>query len=210
MGFGFDEDDLEDSVFGFGESDDTPSKAEEPQGYAGMSTAVDMDDDAKRKKKKISVILLLVMFVLALVASALIGVQRKKEDTAGKQPVKQEQTQTEQTQTEQSNSSGGNVLVVDNGWTQIDYIDIELSQQIKGTFTITDKQYFAKKTGDSVTKLELTVRATGEISGLTGSYTLDIPWRVAELLKLGDIIDVYYYIGDINGSRVVLDVSYTK
>lgn len=209
FGDGFDEDDsdLESSVFNFGEDSGDVSESGSSSGGA-----VDIPDDAKRGKKKLALILMGIGIVVILVVSAIGGsMKRKAQESENKGSTKNDSSSAqEQQQTATQPGSVSDVLVVDNGWTKIDYLDIELSKQIEGTFIITDKQYFAKQTGDNDTKLELTVRAIGEISGLSGKYTLNIPWRVAESISLGDKINVYYYIGNVNGSRVVLDVSYTK
>ena len=93
----------------------------------------------------------------------------------------------------------------------VNYKDIEYSQDIEATYTITkfkqkNKEIFYAEQGDEKFKVDrVDVVAEGSISGLTGTWELTLPYSVD--WKLGDMITITYKMGEIDSSsRAIIDL----
>ena len=93
----------------------------------------------------------------------------------------------------------------------VNYKDIEYSQDIEATYTITkfkekNKEIFYAEQGDEKFKVDrVDVVAEGSISGLTGTWELTLPYSVE--WKLGDMITITYKMGEIDSSsRAIIDL----
>jgi len=94
-----------------------------------------------------------------------------------------------------------------DGWTEItSYETIEFySEYQEHMFTITEIKHYAKLTDNTlVVKTEL----TGSLSGMSGTYKIDVPYNKGCLLNIGNEFSVKVLKGSFNGKNVVGDIKY--
>ena len=98
------------------------------------------------------------------------------------------------------------VSLTDGGWDEIELSELAFSNVINGDFTVTSIKAYVKdsKTGEKTVKAVV----TGGISGLSGTYELEIPYSKAEKLAVGDSFSVKYRIAKLNDYTIVGDISY--
>ena len=96
--------------------------------------------------------------------------------------------------------------LTDGGWDEIELSELAFSSVINGDFTVTSIKAYVKdsKTGEKTVKAVV----TGGISGLSGTYELEIPYSKAEKLAVGDSFSVKYRIAKLNDYTIVGDISY--
>jgi hypothetical protein len=97
----------------------------------------------------------------------------------------------------------------DNTW-----VSIDKDQEVKFNktyqelmFTVTGIEHLAKRV-DSNGNLVVKTQLTGGISGLTGTYTLDIPYSKGVKLVVGDSFTVKVQLGTYSGKTVVGEIVY--
>lgn len=74
-------------------------------------------------------------------------------------------------------------------------------------FLVTDIQHYAKKV-DANGNLVIKTTLTGGLSGLTGSYELDVPYSKGTKLVIGDEFAVRVQFGTYNGKKVIGEIVY--
>ena len=75
------------------------------------------------------------------------------------------------------------------------------------TFTITGIKHYARSV-DVNNNLVIKTTLTGSISGLSGTYSLDIPYNKGTKLVVGNQFTVQVLLGQYNGKTVVCDIVY--
>ena len=89
------------------------------------------------------------------------------------------------------------------GWTVIEPDkSIDLDSEVSGVFTVTKIKHMARSNG---VETEVKTVASGSISGLTGTYDLELPYSLARFLTVGNTLKLKYKIGQINGSSIISD-----
>ena len=208
--------------FGTDESESSQFAVGEGSGKGKESVT----DSEKTRGKKAAVLLLGISFMALLVLGIGIRLANRepKQDTKKQQAAQKEENVSSgkintsgeldvvvvQTPSNGTTSSGSSSKSPLSEWIRVGGGDIALSKRIQGVLVVTDIQYLAKKTSAEDIKLEMDVRLVGYVPGIDGSYALHIPWRVADRISVGDKVNIYYYIGEIDGSRVVVDISYSE
>lgn len=90
-----------------------------------------------------------------------------------------------------------------DGWTVIEPDkSIDLDSEVSGVFTVTKIKHMARSNG---VETEVKTVASGSISGLTGTYDLELPYSLARFLTVGNTLKLKYKIGQINGSSIISD-----
>ena len=90
-----------------------------------------------------------------------------------------------------------------DGWTVIEPDkSIDLDSEVTGVFTVTKIKHMARSNG---VETEVKTVASGSISGLTGTYDLELPYSLARFLTVGNTLKLKYKIGQINGSSIISD-----
>lgn len=101
--------------------------------------------------------------------------------------------------------------IVDNGMKWQEIVSNEPIQfntdYIECTFTITDIKHYARAV-DVNDNLVVKSTISGNISGLSGTYSLDIPYVKGCKLGIGDSFSVMVQLGQYNGKSVVGEISY--
>ena len=84
---------------------------------------------------------------------------------------------------------------------------IELISENEGTFTITGIRHYAKIVDDLGT-VTLVSRITGSISGLSGTFDLEIPYSKGIRLNIGNVFSIKYKIGEKSEKQIIYDIDY--
>ncbi len=181
------------------------------------------EDYIKRSKKGIilliivSVLLLILIFLIPNIYSGVkAGLEANNDGTVveediNKNSVEQEKNKdTTGKKDEPVNEPENNIGIIKNdngGWVEISFTEVEFSDNIEGAFTVTDIKYFTKVNKQSGEK-QVKALVTGAISGLTGTYELELPYTRASLLETGSVFKVTYKKASLNNDSIVSDIRY--
>lgn len=127
------------------------------------------------------------------------GLGETQAQAPSEQTAQQSQA-TQQTQTEVKDPYD---------WIEVSLSDSDIqfdSTRLSGVFTITDIKTYARKTTEGTNNLQLKTVLTGSISGLIGTYTLEVPARISNSVKIGQSLEITYLLKDIDGAKVVDDI----
>lgn len=170
------------------------------------------------RKQAIIAIVAGVMIVLIVLIVAVTS--SKKKNTGSSQPaqeVKQTQTNSGQSPNEilgSSDVTGNGVAkyTLDSGglkWTEIpgnEVVDVSEDFQETG-FLITGVKHYARVV-DGNNNLVIKTVLTGGIDGLSGQYTLEVPYDKGIKVPVGEKMNVYCRLGTYNGKTVLVELKY--
>lgn len=218
--FGSDNSSEGDSGFSLGGDDSAPLTINPDS--LGTGGGNDFDEDGKKKRAFIlgvvGVIIILGGLMIAGVITRISKGSGKREtasvktavETEASMRVEKESRKEEEKQDTKAESSTEasvrRVSLTDGGWDEIELSELAFSNVINGDFTVTSIKAYVKdsKTGEKTVKAVV----TGGISGLSGTYELEIPYSKAEKLAVGDSFSVKYRIAKLNDYTIVGDISY--
>lgn len=223
--FGGDSSSAGDSGFSLGGDDNAPLTINPDS--LGTGGDNDFDEDGKKKRAFIlgvvGVIIILGGLMIAGVITRISQGSRKRETASVKTAVEteaskrvekesrkvEEDSDREKRETKEESSTEApvrRVSLTDGGWDEIELSELAFSNVINGDFTVTSIKAYVKdsKTGEKTVKAVV----TGGISGLSGTYELEIPYSKAEKLAVGDSFSVKYRIAKLNNYTIVGDISY--
>lgn len=210
-----------DSGFSLGGDDSAPLTIN-PDSLGNSGSGNDFDEDGKKKRAFIlgvvGVIIILGGLMIAGVITRISKGSGKREtasvktavETEASTRVEKESRKEEEKQDTKAESSTEapvrRVSLTDGGWDEIELSELAFSNVINGDFTVTSIKAYVKdsKTGEKTVKAVV----TGGISGLSGTYELEIPYSKAEKLAVGDSFSVKYRIAKLNDYMIVGDISY--
>jgi hypothetical protein len=219
--FGSDSSSEGDSGFSLGGDDSAPLTIN-PDSLGNSGSGNDFDEDGKKKRAFIlgvvGVIIILGGLMIAGVITRISKGSGKREtasvktavETEASTRVEKESRKEEEKQDTKAESSTEapvrRVSLTDGGWDEIELSELAFSNVINGDFTVTSIKAYVKdsKTGEKTVKAVV----TGGISGLSGTYELEIPYSKAEKLAVGDSFSVKYRIAKLNDYTIVGDISY--
>lgn len=220
--FGGDGDSEGDSGFSLGGDDSAPLTIN-PDSLGSSGGDNDFDEDGKKKRALIlgvvGVIIILGGLMIAGVITRISKGSGKRETASVKTAVeteastrvekesRREEEAKQDTKAESSTEAPvRRVSLTDGGWDEIELSELAFSNVINGDFTVTSIKAYVKdsKTGEKTVKAVV----TGGISGLSGTYELEIPYSKAEKLAVGDSFSVKYRIAKLNDYTIVGDISY--
>lgn len=219
--FGGDGDSEGDSGFSLGGDDSAPLTIN-PDSLGNSGGDNDFDEDGKKKRAFIlgvvGVIIILGGLMIAGVITRISKGSGKRETASVKTAVETEtstrvekESRREEAKRETKAESSTEapvrrVSLTDGGWDEIELSELAFSNVINGDFTVTSIKAYVKdsKTGEKTVKAVV----TGGISGLSGTYELEIPYSKAEKLAVGDSFSVKYRIAKLNDYTIVGDISY--
>lgn len=219
--FGGDSSSEGDSGFSLGGDDSAPLTIN-PDSLGNSGGDNDFDEDGKKKRAFIlgvvGVIIILGGLMIAGVITRISKGSGKREtasvktavETEASKRVEKESRKEEEKQDTKAESSTEapvrRVSLTDGGWDEIELSELAFSNVINGDFTVTSIKAYVKdsKTGEKTVKAVV----TGGISGLSGTYELEIPYSKAEKLAVGDSFSVKYRIAKLNDYMIVGDISY--
>lgn len=94
------------------------------------------------------------------------------------------------------------------GWTKLDqYTSLNEGTLITSSFTITDITFYATAVNGQADKQVKTV-LTGNISGLVGTYQIEVPYTTGGKLSIGNSFDISYNLIEANGYKVIDGIVY--
>ena len=219
--FGSDNSSEGDSGFSLGGDDSAPLTIN-PDSLGSSGGDNDFDEDGKKKRAFIlgvvGVIIILGGLMIAGVITRISKSSGKRETASVKTAVETEastrvekESRKEEAKRETKAESSTEapvrrVSLTDGGWDEIELSELAFSNVINGDFTVTSIKAYVKdsKTGEKTVKAVV----TGGISGLSGTYELEIPYSKAEKLAVGDSFSVKYRIAKLNDYTIVGDISY--
>lgn len=219
--FGSDSSSEGDSGFSLGGDDSAPLTIN-PDSLGNSGGSNDFDEDGKKKRAFIlgvvGVIIILGGLMIAGVITRISKSSGKRETASVKTAVeteastrseKESRREEEKQETKAESSTEApvrRVSLTDGGWDEIELSELAFSNVINGDFTVTSIKAYVKdsKTGEKTVKAVV----TGGISGLSGTYELEIPYSKAEKLAVGDSFSVKYRIAKLNDYTIVGDISY--
>jgi hypothetical protein len=220
--FGGDSSSEGDSGFSLGGDDSAPLTIN-PDSLGNSGGDNDFDEDGKKKRAFIlgvvGVIIILGGLMIAGVITRISKGSGKREtasvkaaveteaSTRGEKESRREEEAKQDTKAESSTEAPvRRVSLTDGGWDEIELSELAFSSVINGDFTVTSIKAYVKdsKTGEKTVKAVV----TGGISGLSGTYELEIPYSKAEKLAVGDSFSVKYRIAKLNDYTIVGDISY--
>ena len=219
--FGSDNSSEGDSGFSLGGDGNAPLTIN-PDSLGNSGGGNDFDEDGKKKRAFIlgvvGVIIILGGLLIAGVITRISKSSGKRETASVKTAVeteastrseKESRKEEEKRETKAESSTEApvrRVSLTDGGWDEIELSELAFSNVINGDFTVTSIKAYVKdsKTGEKTVKAVV----TGGISGLSGTYELEIPYSKAEKLAVGDSFSVKYRIAKLNDYTIVGDISY--
>lgn len=189
-----------------GESDDTEEEVAEDNGdtksvsKAGAIVAV------------IGVVLILGIVILATQVKGCVSGDKTTQQTQTT-VVKKSSSSGSSSSSQSSQQPTKVVQVVENkptvvaDWTELldSTADVKFQDEYKElTFVVLEIHHYARKTSDSTLGLKTTI--TGSLSGLSGTYEMDIPYNKGIKLRVGTEFTVKVQIGEYNGKTVVGEI----
>lgn len=229
-----DEDDIEESSLTDEDSDDSMlNDIEGMDDVHGMEVEPPSNGDVAREKNKfykkkafkVSACLIggaIILFIIIFAVCAAINRSGKSQQKANTNTSVHTQTTQSQQVNNPTNPSNQTVpsqqqvqqpvtqqqvaQTSQNGWIPINQENIEFTEEyIDTSFTITDIKHYIKVTTENK-DIEIKSVVTGSISGLVGTYELELPYSKASRLSSGIYFNVAVQLGEYNGKKVVGEI----
>lgn len=159
--------------------------------------------------------LMLLLIGLGVLIIAVVGIRVIKSAQNSKTNVSSTQKDIQKTVSSQKSNntqeqSSKTMLPSANNWVEVDLSKENLGfgdTYIESDFTITGMKDYALVTNTSNDKQLKTV-ATGNISGLVGTYEIILPTSKAHKLTIGQKFKVRYEITEYNGYKLIGEIKY--
>ena len=173
-------------------------------------SAMDSADEQKAKIKHIALFAIGIALVLIVGVGILARIKNMQSEPKVNEhnteiAYEDDRTNVEQTapvvQNNASNTSsnnGWNAVAYDSAWT--------MEESLTGVFTVTSVNTYAKiLVGNEV---QVKTELTGSISGLGGTYTIELPVELTGVVSRGQQLNISYKIStSSNGSTIVGDIN---
>lgn len=167
-------------------SDDQPDNCNEAQG-----------SNETKAISKTAAMCIGASVIILMVAFAIVNASHKKNVQSSSKSTNNEQVSSNVEKTDETSD-----------WQSVSDIgDISIGKEISAVFTVTDVRNFVKFV-NSNNDFELKTVVTGNLSGFTGSYELNIPFSKGSKLNVGDTFDVGVQIGNYHDKTVVCEIKY--
>ena len=174
-------------------------------------SAMDSADEQKAKIKHIALFAIGIALVLIVgvgILARIKNMQSEPEVNAHNTEIAYEDNRTNVEETApviQNNTS--NVVASNNGWNAVAYDSSwTMEESLTGVFTVTSVNTYAKiLVGNEV---QVKTELTGSISGLGGTYTIELPVELTGVVSRGQQLNISYKIStSSNGSTIVGDIN---
>ena len=176
---------------------------------SGVGLGTGEEKEKGKEVLKYAIIAIIGLVILLIVTTGIRKLDSsKREDTKPKREVttvkdkdgyNKDSEVTSSTNNSESNTSGG-------GWTKFEsYSSFEFSNEIESTFTVTGIEYYAT-VSNSYNDKSVKAVLTGNISGLVGTYMMEVPYDKAENISIGLSFKCYYKIADSGKYKVVTGI----
>ena len=174
-------------------------------------SAMDSADEQKAKIKHIALFAIGIALVLIVGVGILARIKNMQSEPnvdAHNTEIAYEDNRTNVEETApviQNNAS--NVVSSNNGWNAVAYDSSwTMEESLTGVFTVTSVNTYAKiLVGNEV---QVKTELTGGISGLGGTYTIELPVELTGVVSRGQQLNISYKIStSSNGSTIVGDIN---
>lgn len=106
------------------------------------------------------------------------------------------------------NSISNNLSSSASAWQEVNLSGVDLGDTwIESNFTITELKHYAMVTSSQNDKQVKSI-AKGNISGLVGTYEMEIPTYMALKLSVGNSFKIKYQLKEQNGYKLIGDIQY--
>lgn len=175
---------------------------------------------------KIAIIAVILGFILILIVAIIVrfsskstkeGVNNKdvritniKESETEQSNLMQQNINTKNDSIQGSTNTDGNVntIVEYNSWIEFNSSKSLNFNNIKDSdFTVTEINNFVKLTNENTSVIKSVI--SGNISGLSGTYEIELPYYKASKLNINDIINITYtYAQDENNKIIIGEIQF--
>ena len=164
----------------------------------------ELNDGDKKQIVKQAVILVAIGVILIVVAISLRGFIKNFK----LQPSEPKKPQTTTSQPAQQSNTHGNTQNKSSEWKAFAKDEIEFnSEKVSCTFTITGIEHQVRVVSN-VSELQVRTILTGNLSGFTGSYQIEVPYSKGCLLSIGKMFNVEVEVGSKDDFTVIGTISY--
>lgn len=159
------------------------------------------------KNKKVAIICIVVCAVLLVIISLVYRIR----NSADEEDTNSIEEMSEEIDVDINDEKGSTaVSASSDSWIAFrGDINAEFSDYISSSIIVTgikNKAMVANQNNDKVIKTVV----TGSISGLTGTYEIEIPYSKTKKINIGTEFRVKYRLAEYNGYKVVSDLTYSE
>lgn len=200
-----------------GEDDDSfwggnteESSVEEDDELLRNNGSTQSGDERERSLKKIAIFALglaAMLIIIVCIITRIVGNSKKAEQninyTVEETKISYKETQMNNSNTNKTVNKTANKS---NNWIEVEHNTFgTIDTQIESIFTVTGVNTYAKTLNNG--EFQIKTEAIGNIAGLTGTYTVNIPFNLTGVVSIGQQLEVIYSIGEKNGSKIVGDIN---
>lgn len=182
---------------------------------------------------KTSLVAIACGILLIVVVATVVGLFRKasnmnkdaeqqiddtQQDTNNQQEdVEHQEVENQQNEQNTSNVTyDNNTYVIDerntnSDWVELGESDINVTVNdnlIDSNFTVMDKKYYAK-IAENTDVIEIKTVLTGAISGMSGTYEIEVPYSLGKDVDIGMNFDIHMSLGETStGEKVINEIKY--
>lgn len=173
-------------------------------------SAMDSADEQKAKIKHIALFAIGIALVLIVgvgILARIKNMQSEPKVNAHNDEIAYEDNRTNAEQTAPVIQNNASNTSSNNGWSAVAYDSSwTMEESLTGVFTVTSVNTYAKiLVGNEV---QVKTELTGSISGLGGTYTVELPVELTGVVSLGQQLNISYKIStSSNGSTIVGDIN---
>ena len=173
-------------------------------------SAMDSADEQKAKIKHIALFAIGIALVLIVGVGILARIKNMQSDTkvnSRNTEIAYEDNRTNVEQTAPVIQNNASNTSSNNGWSAVAYDSAwTMEESLTGVFTVTSVNTYAKiLVGNEV---QVKTELTGSISGLGGTYTIELPVELTGVVSRGQQLNISYKIStSSNGSTIVGDIN---
>lgn len=207
----FDEDEDDSDDFETDNSfDDAPI-----QSSKSSSNIAERMEEAKAKDFKKTAIMLIVVGIVVLLF-AVVGIRvvnsaKNSSNTSVSQISsleKNNKSENSVSSQKVENNISNNSVSLSSSWQEVNLSGVDLGETwIESDFTITDLKHYAM-VSNSLNDKQVKSIAKGNISGLVGTYEMEIPTYMALKLSVGTSFKIKYQLKEQNGYKLIGDIQY--
>ena len=209
---GFDTDDTDD-FFGGGDtgSDDFFGDSEEDffgdEDELGDNKGIQYEESGGTSEVvKLGIIMIVVAIVLIIITFVIRGAIKGRPKNKAIDKVNQIVSQQEPGTVNQNISQTGN-----NDWIQFTTTKGDVyfqDERLDSTFTVTKVTHYAKVATSDGEYVTMKTILTGNLSGLVGTYELEIPYNKGTRISVGNSFSVAVEYGEYDGKFVIGEIEY--
>lgn len=165
-----------------------------------------------KNPKKVAIIAIIMGLALITICLGLFSLSQHTRDKDTTNQTNVNTVKTTENDIEGNKGNNTNQVSVDNtyvnDWVQFELAnDMDFNNVIDGEFTVTSIQHFAKVVNSQNDKIVKSI-LKGNISGLVGTYEVEIPYYKAVKLQLGTLLKIQYRYNVQNGAKVIGEISF--